>query len=102
MIQPDLLEWVPPNITGPRDGETYNEARDRKRLDGQALAVWKFMVDGNWHTSSEIEAGTGFNWSSANARLRDFRKVPMGGHTVERKSLGGGLFAYRLIPSEAA
>jgi hypothetical protein len=89
-------------LSGDRDGETFNRTRDRNRLDVQSLDVWLFMNDGKWHTSKEIEDGTGYNWSSANARLRDWRKPQFGGHTVDRMSMGGGLFAYRLTPIEAA
>jgi hypothetical protein len=88
-------------ISGDRDGETFNRKRDRNRLDGQAFDVWLFMNDGLWHTSCEIEFETGHNWSSANARLRDFRKTKHGGHTVDRKNIGGGVFAYRLTPNGA-
>lgn len=98
----DLFSWVPPQIMGDRDGYTYDPARDRARLDGQAGAVWRFMADGLWHTPEAIEAATGHNWAAAGARLRDFRKPSFGGHTVERMSCGKGLFAYRLIPNVKA
>jgi len=87
-------------ILGDRDGTTFIPERDRIRLDGQALDVWSLMSDGQWHTASEIEARTGHNWAAASARIRDFRKPKFGGSTVERKCLGQGVFAYRLVPSE--
>ena len=84
-------------ILGDRDGNTYERPRDLVRLNGQALDVWQFMADGKYHTPHEIETATGHNWAAAGARIRDFRKGVFGAHDVHRMSLGGGLFAYRLI-----
>lgn len=105
MTQPfslfDLPPLPPSSILGDRDGETFNRARDLYRLNDQALDVWTFMADGKPHLPREIEAGTGHEWASISARLRDFRKQKYGGHTVERVGLGNGLFSYRLIESKA-
>ncbi len=84
------------SILGDRDGETFEPARDRVRLDGQALDVWQFMADQKWHTPAEIEAGTGHNWASASARIRDWKKPKFGGYSVDRMWIGNGVFAYRL------
>jgi len=84
------------HILGDRDGETFDRSRDGIRLNGQALDIWSFMSDGQWHTPEEIERKTGHNWAAASARIRDFRKPKFGQSTVERASLGGGVWAYRL------
>jgi hypothetical protein len=100
-VQPDLLSWTPApqSILGPRDGITYDEAKDRKRLDKQSQACWQFMADEQWHVPREIESATGYSWASINARLRDWRKEKHGGHTVLRERLSQGLFRYKLIPN---
>lgn len=79
------------------DGATFNEALDQGRLSHQFQAVFSLMSDGAWRTPAQMEAATGFNWASIGARLRDCRKPKFGGHVVERRRLGGGLFEYRLL-----
>lgn len=80
-------------------GETYEPARDYERLRTQLADVYRLMHDGKWRTLAQIRKQTGNVHSEAaiSARLRDFRKRKFGGHTVERLSLGSGLFTYRLI-----
>lgn len=96
MIQPDLLGWVPPVILGPRHGETYDQARDGKRLDGQMADVFALMRDGQWRTLGEISGATGHPEASVSARLRDMRKPSLGGFTVDREHVRKGLWRYRL------
>lgn len=93
---------MPTIIEGDRHGSTYEPARDRRRLNGQSLRVFNFMLDGKWHTLRKIaDAAAPATESSVSARLRDLRKPEFGGFTVERESLGAGLFQYRLIvPTE--
>ena len=79
------------------DGETFAPERDGVRLTRQSKDVWRPMQDGAWRTLGEISAGTGHPEASVSARLRDFRKRRFGSHTVERKYLGSGLYAYRLV-----
>ena len=93
MMQPDLWDWTPPAIVGPRDGETFDEARDGKRLNAQAAHVFRLMRDGKWRTLAEIAEATGHPEASVSARLRDFRKV---GYTVDRQHVSKGLWQYRL------
>lgn len=93
MIQPDLLSWVPPAILGQRDGETFDAARDGKRLNAQASDVFRLMQDGKWRTLSEIADATGHPEASVSARLRDLRKV---GYTVDREYVSRGLWRYRV------
>lgn len=91
MIQPDLLEWVPPAVLGPRDGETFDAKRDGARLNNQAADVYTLMKDGNWRSLRQISEATGHPEASISARLRDFRKI---GYTVERRFLSKGLWQY--------
>ena len=90
----NLFDWVPPQILGPRHGETYNEKRDRVRLDGQAGDVVRLMQDGEWRMLAEMSMATGHPEASVSARLRDFRRA---GFTVERKYLSKGLWSYRVL-----
>lgn len=95
-MQPNLFEWIPPQILGPRSGETYVEKRDRKRLDTQSQDVFRFMSDGKWHTLAEISEATGHPEASVSARIRDLRKPSLGGFTVEREFVRRGLWRYRV------
>lgn len=96
-MQPNLFEWVPPQILGPRSGETYDEKRDRKRLDGQAADVYRYMQHGQLRTLADISAATGHPEASVSARLRDLRKSHLGGFTVERRYIARGLYQYRVL-----
>lgn len=89
-----LFSWTPPQIMGDRHGETFDRARDRVRLDGQAGDVWRLMADGEWRMLSEISMATGHPEASVSARLRDFRAA---GYTVERKHMSKGLWRYRVL-----
>jgi len=80
------------------DGPEYQPERDQKRLSGQCLRIFDLMGDGIWRTLAEIEAGTGAPQPSVSAQLRHLRKERFGGHTVNRRCLGQGLFEYQLIP----
>jgi len=85
------------------DGATYDRSRDQVRLNGQQQRVFDAMQGGNWLTLHDIQNRI---WTrcrqnepqqSISARMRDLRKPRFGGHTVERRHLGNGLWAYRLI-----
>ena len=94
-FQPVRVETV-----GPRrfDGETYEPAKDRKRLNTQYRAVFAAMSDGKTHTLYELAATTGYSEQSISARIRDFRKARNGGHEVIKRRVAGGLWEYTLIP----
>lgn len=105
---PDLFDWTPPPkpLPEPRkdrafDGDTYEPESDYIRLKGQLGEVFEFMKDGAWHTIPEITNNVTGSPQSVSARLRDLRKDKYGGHTVERMSLGQGLFTYRLEVSKS-
>ena len=78
------------------DGDDYNHERDSARLTGQIKRVYDFMLDGAWKTLDEISDATGDPHSSVSAQLRNLRKKRFGGHNIERKYMGGGLYSYRL------
>ena len=69
----------------------------KKKGPVQLNKVREVMSDGLWHPLSVISARTGYSESSVSARLRDLRKPQYGGHTVERRSAGKGLFEYRMV-----
>ena len=91
----DLFTYTPP--PGPRDGVTFEKAKDGKRLNRQAQLVWNFMSDGRYHSLAEISRATGAPEASASARLRDARKLRFGMHTVERRRRTEGTWEYKLI-----
>ncbi len=92
MIQPDLFA----SLDGPRDGVTFVPERDEVRLNRQARCVFMLMRDGHWRSLAQISMITGEPEASISARLRDFRKAKFGGHLVERRHVGSGLWEYRL------
>lgn len=77
------------------DGETYDHARDEVRLTVQLYRVWDVVLDGRWHTLGDISRRTGDPTPSVSARLRDLRKKRFGGHRIDRRYVGNGLFQYR-------
>jgi hypothetical protein len=84
------------------DGDTYEPTEDESRLKTQLRRVFNLMADGQEHTLAEIAEATGGSEASVSARLRDFRKPRFGHWLVDRRRIGGGLFAYRLRRREAA
>ena len=83
-------------LTGHRAGKTYNDHRDRNRLNGQTKAVYGLMRDREWRTLDVIAAMTGAPPASASARLRDLRKKRYGGYLVDREHIGKGVWRYRV------
>jgi redox-regulated HSP33 family molecular chaperone len=79
------------------EGKTYSRERDQMRLNGLMNRVYAYMMDLDWHTLKEISVFCSGSEASVSARLRDLRKEKWGRHTVERKRIGPGLFAYRMI-----
>lgn len=79
------------------DGETYDAARDQKRLNMQIRKVFDVVKDGKKHTIGEIAERVGAPEASVSARLRDLRKPKFGGHTVKREYVSRGLFQYQVI-----
>jgi hypothetical protein len=91
MTQPDLFTRQPP-FDGPDLAP-----EDHQRLGDQLQRVKQFMSAGNWWTLQVISEVTRTPEASVSARLRDLRKPKFGGHTIERRNLGRGLFEYRMV-----
>jgi len=88
----------PPPFTGPTfDGATIDHQRDHQRLTSQLQRVRERMSDGQWHNLRELVSLCGGTEASISSRVRDLRKMRFGGHTVERRNVGGGSWEYRLI-----
>ncbi len=68
--------------------------------EGKVVAVWNCVRYGNWWTLAALEDSTGYPQASISARLRDFRKVRFGEHTVEREYRGDGVYAYRVVVND--
>lgn len=79
------------------DGSTYDSGLDQQRLSKQFETVKNIMLDGAWHTYSEIRDLTGFPTQSISARVRDLRKPRFGNYRVERERVEGGLYQYRIV-----
>jgi hypothetical protein len=79
-----------------RDGVTFDQERDGKRLQAQHARVFEVMKDGMWRSLHAIARLTGDPEASISARLRDLRKDKFGGHEVERRYVQHGLWEYRL------
>lgn len=102
--QPNLFDATPDFSRATFDGETYEPARDQVRLSGQLQAVYDVLGDGKWYRLTQLAylaslqlGGKRVSEASASARLRDLRKPRFGAHTIERRSIGGGLFEYRML-----
>lgn len=78
------------------DGKTYEPARDRVRLSGSLLRIFQAMRDGDWWTLPELARVGRCSVAAASARVRDLRKPKFGGHEVERRYEGEGVWKYRL------
>jgi len=78
------------------DGDDYVPPRDDHRLTSQHQRLRSLMRDGEWRTLSEIAQQTGDPETSMSAQLRHLRKERFGGHEVERRHEGGGLYKYRV------
>ena len=79
------------------NGSDYDDERDRPRLSGQILRVFDLMKSGLWYSLAVVAERTGDPPASVSAQLRHLRKERFGGHVVEKKYLGDGLYVYRLI-----
>jgi hypothetical protein len=79
------------------DGDDYVPPRDDPRLTGQYYRIFALMRDQAWRSLPEIERRTGAPPASISAQLRHMRKPRFGGHTVNRRYLGDGLYEYQLV-----
>ena len=90
------LDWDTVRFNGPN----YDAKRDDARLPGQLQRVFKAMKDGEWRSLGDIEEVTGDPQASISAQLRHLRKPRFGGHEVDKKYLGNGLYHYKLNARE--
>lgn len=72
---------------------TLVPARDGARLNVQFMRVKGFMLDGEFHTLSEISQALGYPEASVSARLRQMRGE---GYIVDRVFVRRGLHKYRV------
>lgn len=79
------------------DGQTFNLARDGRRLACQHNRVLSAIRGGDWVTLALLSAMTGDPEASISARLRDLRKPKFGAHQIERRYVRRGLHEYRLV-----
>lgn len=79
------------------DGADIVPERDNKRLTKQYDAIFNLMKDGKWRTLNQIASQLGYPEASISAQLRHCRKPRNGGHTLNRKYVGDGLYKYQLI-----
>ena len=68
------------------DGETFDQARDGKRLSRQLDRVREVMQDKKWHTLAELVTRVGgASEAGVSARIRDLKKPRFGGHLIEKQ-----------------
>jgi len=82
------------------DGEVYDPALDKERLNKQIGRVFEAMRQGDWLTLEEISGKTGDPPASVSAQLRHLRKHKFGAYLVAKRARGDrelGLFEYRLL-----
>lgn len=79
------------------NGSDYIPERDNARLEKASEKIFTLMSDGKFRTLEKISLATGSPAASVSAILRHFRKSRFGSHTVNKKYLGNGLYAYQLI-----
>lgn len=80
------------------DGPAYNHALDGARLNKQHYGIRSYMADGHWRTLREISETLDFPEASVSAQLRHLRKSRFGGHTVNRRRVGG-TWEYQVVIS---
>lgn len=79
------------------NGPDYVHERDAPRLTKQIERVKELMKDGRWRSLPQIAKATNDPEASISAQLRHLRKKRFGGHTIEKRYQGNGLFEYRLL-----
>lgn len=95
MIQQTFDDYI--NRKPDFNGADYKRSRDHARLTGQIQRVYNAMLGSGWKTLSQISILTGDPEASVSAQLRHLRKPRFGGHTIEKRHLGNGLYEYRML-----
>ena len=85
------------------DGVDYESPRDKGRLMTQKKSILDYMINHaeKWVTLRQISKACQAPEASVSAQLRNFRKEKFGSHTVHRKHVKNGLFAYQLELNES-
>lgn len=78
------------------DGPELTQA-DHLRLTGQLARIYALMEGGAWWTLRCLAVAAEAPESSCSAQIRNLRKSRFGGHAIERKHLGSGLYVYRMV-----
>lgn len=84
------------------NGSDYVPARDDARLTVQYRRIFELMKDQQFRSLSDIEEKTQDPQASISAQLRHMRKPRFGGHEVNKRYRGHGLYEYQLIPNYSA
>ena len=79
------------------DGADYVKERDYQRLANNHFKLKELMKDSVYRTLGEISKFIDVPEASVSAGLRDFRKEKFGGHTLNKRYEGNGLYSYQLI-----
>lgn len=81
-------------------GPTYDEKRDKNRLDNQRNRILRHMLDGRWRPLFEISQDLSYPEASISAQLRHLRKPQFGAWKVDRRHIQNGLWEYRIRTPE--
>jgi hypothetical protein len=95
-----------PLFDAQHDGDTYDPALDKDRLNKQLGRVYVVLAEGGWFTLAQVALysnhlrsdGGRDSEASVSARIRDLRKDKFGGYRVDNRRVAGGLWEYRLRP----
>lgn len=97
-----LLDFIERQmVQGDRDGETFDRARDRERLDTSAERIFAVLKDKQWHCLRELADAGQCEPQTASARVRDLRKPEHGHWRVDRRHVERGKFEYRWTGEKA-
>ncbi len=93
----------------PRDGATFDQKRDGKRLETQQARVLAVLRCGEWLTVSEVQARIALMFdghrdpeTSIGSRIRDLRKAKFGLFRIDSRTRGNpraGLWEWRMVLS---
>ena len=82
------------------NGSDYDHEEDGERLSAQHTRIFNLMKDGEYRSLREISVATNAPEARVSAQLRHLRKERFGGHTVSKRSVGRGVYLYKLTTAE--
>lgn len=82
------------------NGSDYDHKEDGERLSAQHTRIFNLMKDGEFRSLREISVATNAPEASVSAQLRHLRKERFGGYTVSKRSVGRGVYLYKLTTAE--